>query len=187
MIEGNAEVTKHNWKKGIYEQINNEANDNTFTKRVKKEIRLKKPLDTDVVTTHTAEQAYKLVVAYAGCSKMRDEIDTRIAEETKLGTATYTGSVTPDAKNKPGLIDTPDDVMPKGATSPWPALSDSGVNPADLKDSDGDGIPDIWEAANGLNPHDASDGALIQDKEKGYTNLEVYLNSLVEDITREQI
>lgn len=187
VIEGNAEVTKHNWKKGIYEQINNEANDNTFTKRVKKEIRLKKPLDTDVVTTHTAEQAYKLVVAYAGCSKMRDEIDTRIAEETKLGTATYTGSVTPDAKNKPGLIDTPDDVMPKGATSPWPALSDSGVNPADLKDSDGDGIPDIWEAANGLNPHDASDGALIQDKEKGYTNLEVYLNSLVEDITREQI
>lgn len=187
VIEGNAEVTKHNWEKGIYEQINNEANDNTFTKRVKKEIRLKKPLDTDVVTTHTAEQAYNLVVAYAGCSKMRDEIDTRIAEETKLGTATYTGSVTPDAKNKPGLIDTPNDVMPKGATSPWPALSDGGVNPADLKDSDGDGMPDIWEAANGLNPHDASDGALIQDKEKGYTNLEVYLNSLVEDITRKQI
>ena len=53
-------------------------------------------------------------------------------------------------------------------------------------DTDGDGIPDEWETANGLNPNDASD-ALTKtlDKEKGwYLNIEVYLNSIVEDVVR---
>ncbi|MBI3877451.1 MAG: hypothetical protein HY300_16090, partial [Verrucomicrobia bacterium] len=43
--------------------------------------------------------------------------------------------------------------------------------------SDGDGIPDEWELAHGLNPRDPSDANRIVD---GYTNLERYLNSLVE-------
>lgn len=46
-----------------------------------------------------------------------------------------------------------------------------------LKDTDGDGIPDAWESANGLNPNDASDGMKIASN--GYTNLENYVNSLV--------
>ena len=46
--------------------------------------------------------------------------------------------------------------------------------------------PDEWETANGLNPNDASDANLKTiDTAKGwYTNLEVYLNSLVEDIMK---
>lgn len=44
-------------------------------------------------------------------------------------------------------------------------------------DSDGDGIPDEWERANGLNPNDASDGMKIASN--GYANLENYVNSLV--------
>jgi len=191
VMEGHPSVTKHNWKKGIYEQIDNAACDGTFTPQVKKEIRLKQPLETDVVTTHTAEEAYRLVVAYAGCSKKRDEIDTRIARETLNGTATYTGSVSPDASTKPGLIDTPYDILPKGANrndnTPWPDLSDGGVSPEELKDSDGDGMPDRWETAHGLNPHDATDGNHIADQETGYTYIEIYLNSLVEDITRKGI
>lgn len=42
-------------------------------------------------------------------------------------------------------------------------------------DTDGDGMPDTWESANGLNPNDPSDGPLDSDKD-GYTNLEEYLN-----------
>jgi hypothetical protein len=45
-------------------------------------------------------------------------------------------------------------------------------------------MPDEWETANGLNPNDKNDGNLLN--EEGYTNLEVYLNSLVADITAEQ-
>lgn len=41
-------------------------------------------------------------------------------------------------------------------------------------DSDGDGIPDQWETANGLNPYDPADAALDFD-EDGFTNLEEYL------------
>ncbi|OLN93264.1 putative pectate lyase C 2 [Colletotrichum chlorophyti] len=44
------------------------------------------------------------------------------------------------------------------------------------KDTDGDGIPDEWETANGLNPNDASDGMKIGAG--GYANLEIYVNSL---------
>lgn len=45
------------------------------------------------------------------------------------------------------------------------------------KDTDGDGIPDDYESANGLDPNNASDGMKIGAG--GYTNLEIYVNSLV--------
>ena len=180
VIEGNEEVTRDNWTKGIYEQINNASCDNTFTEQVKKEMRLSRPLDAGIVTTHTARQAYELVLASAGCSKERDIIDARIIEETRNGTATYIGSVTKDAEKVPGLIDLPADVKPEGAAGPWPELSDGGITAQELRDTDGDGMPDIWETAHGLNPDDASDGVAVTLSEEGYTNLEVYLNSLVQ-------
>ena len=179
VIEGNKEVTKDNWTKGIYEQIKNSSCDNTFTKQVKKEMRLAKPLDAGIVTTHTAEQAYDLVLAHAGCSKQRDIIDIRIIEETQNGTATYIGSVTKGAENAPGLIDLPADVKPERSTGAWPELSNGGVTADELRDTDGDGIPDTWETAHGLNPKDASDGVTTTLSKEGYTNLEVYMNSLV--------
>ena len=59
----------------------------------------------------------------------------------------------------------------------------TGERPAGF-DSDEDGIADDWELANGLNPNDASDAALytIDSDRQWYSNLEVYLNSLVEHI-----
>lgn len=181
VVEGNPEVSRDNWTKGIYEQINNSYCDGTFTEAVKKEMRLDTPLETDVITTHAAEQAYQLVLAYAGCSKERDVIDFRIVEETRNGTATYMGSISEDAERLPGLIDLPQDVRPEGSASAWPELSDGGITGDLLKDSDGDGIPDVWEIANGLNPEDASDGTDTTLSREGYTNLEVYMNSLVEE------
>lgn len=186
VIEGNSEVTKDNWTKGIYEQINNAQCDYTFTDQVKKEMRLDAPLETDIVTTHPAEQAYELVLAYAGCSKERDIIDTRIVKETREGTATYTGSVSKDAKRLPGLIDLPNDVKPEGAASAWPELNNGGICADDLKDTDGDGIPDVWENAHQLDPNNANDGNAITLSKEGYTNLEVYLNSLVQETTEKQ-
>ncbi|NDW12462.1 pectate lyase [Bacteroides sp. 214] len=180
IMEGHPDVTADNWTKGMYEQIDVKGNDGTFTEEVKKNMKLAAPIDYGVVTTHTAQDAYNLVLKYAGCSKSRDIIDTRIVEETKTGKATYRGSITKGA----GLIDTPRDVMPKGANSPWPELSDGGVTAESLRDTDGDGIPDVYEVKMNLNPNNRADGNILNSD--GYTNLEVYLNMLVADITKAQ-
>jgi hypothetical protein len=46
-------------------------------------------------------------------------------------------------------------------------------------DTDLDGMPDAWEKAQSLNPDDPKDGPLDPDGD-GYTNLEDYLNGLME-------
>ena len=43
-------------------------------------------------------------------------------------------------------------------------------------DTDNDGMPDVWEIANGLDPNDARDRNFVQPD--GYTNLEYYLNGM---------
>ena len=128
------------------------------------------------VTTHTAPVAFDKVLDYAGASIYRDEVDERYANEARTGTATYKGSVT----NKWGLIDVVADC--EGYTE---ANFPTGQREAGY-DTDGDGIPDEWELANGLNPNLKTDGAKkTLDTERGwYTNLEVYLSSITEDIMK---
>ena len=139
-------------------------------------IKLDSEAPKGVVTTHSADQAYEKVMAYAGSSLYRDEVDARYMEETKTGTATYKGSVT----KSPGMIDLVADVNGYTETTFSTGQREAGF------DSDNDGMPDAWEIANGLNPNDASDAsAYTLDKNKQwYTNLEVYANSLVEDIMK---
>ena len=72
------------------------------------------------------------------------------------------------------------DVMPEGAKSPWCSLSDGGVKPKQLRDRDSDGMPDWWEKENGLDLRNGTDGNACTLSHEGYTNLEVYLNSLVQ-------
>ena len=136
-------------------------------------IKLDEPTYTGEVTTHTAATAFNKVLSYAGASLDRDEVDERYATEAKNGTATYKGSVTKQA----GRIDLVSDV--NGYTE---ANFPTGSRPEGF-DTDNDGIPDAWETANGLNPNNASDGNTYTLDPKGfYTNIEVYANSLVQDI-----
>ena len=138
-------------------------------------IKMDEPAPTGQVTTHSAAEAYEKVLAYVGASLYRDEIDARYIEEAKTGTATYKGSIT----NSPGIIDKVSDV--KGYSE---ANFGTGTRPADF-DTDKDGIPDEWEKANGLDPNDASDALTYSLDKKGYyKNIEVYANSLVENIMK---
>lgn len=138
-------------------------------------IKMDEPAPTGEVTTHSAAEAYEKVLAYVGASLYRDEIDARYMEEAKTGTATYKGSIT----KSPGIIDKVSDV--KGYTE---TNFGTGSRPAGF-DTDKDGIPDEWEKANGLNPNDASDALTYSLDKKGYyTNIEVYANSLVENIMK---
>ena len=134
-------------------------------------------METGIVTTHTAAEAFEKVLASAGCSKWRDEIDERIVRETRTGTATYMGSIDKKAASSPGIIDLPEDVMPEGASSPWVDLSGGNTDLQALLDTDGDGMPDEWEIANGLNPNDPSD-ANKDCTGDGYTNIEKYINGI---------
>jgi hypothetical protein len=139
-------------------------------------IKLDEAAPVGEVTTHSAATAFSKVLDYAGSSLYRDPVDERYADEARTGTATYKGSVT----KKWGLIDVVADC--EGYTE---ADFPTGKREAGY-DTDGDGIPDEWEVANGLNPNLKSDGAKkTLDTERGwYTNLEVYLSSLTEHIMK---
>jgi hypothetical protein len=149
--------------------------------RVEKIVRVDKPLYESYVKTETAREAYPLVLAGAGAIyPQRDVVDKRIVEEVRTGTVHYTGTKGPTSNppgtDDPGIIDTQDDVKDAvdSPNAPWPAYR-SAPAPAD---SDHDGMPDAWEQAHGLNPHDAADGN-ADPGTIGYTNLERYLGSLV--------
>jgi len=119
------------------------------------------------VHTHTAAEAYTNVLANVGCNfPTLDDHDRRILEEVRTGTARFKGSRT----GLPGLPDSQDDV---GGWEDYPEVH----RPAGW-DTDGDGMPDAWETAHGLNPDDPEDRNADLNGD-GYTNLEKYLNSLV--------
>lgn len=141
-------------------------------------IRMDEPAPEGEVTTHNAATAFEKVMEYCGASYIRDDVDARYMEEARTGTATYTGSVT----KKQGLVDLVSDV--NGYTE---ETFPTGQRDANF-DTDQDGMPDEWETLNGLDPNNAEDANLYTlDTEKGwYTNLEVYLNSLVEHIIKAQ-
>lgn len=198
-------ATKDNWTYGVLNQF---ASQWSLTAAEKAALRMETPFDPGVVTTHTAEKAYEKVLDYAGASLCRDDIDTRITTETRNGTATYKGlsvynglnsvtypsgtvigSTTLTAETtinwksssypQPGIIDSQSDLKPAGAGddwSAWPTLV-QGVAPAD---TDRDGIPDGWLDSN-YPGKTASDTTA-----EGYTLVEVYINSLVADITVKQ-
>jgi hypothetical protein len=175
-MNGFSDVTSDNWTKGIYEQISNSSVDNTFTETTKDTIKLDHPIDFIHTTTHTPQVAYEKVLNYAGACLSRDCVDTLMIHDTKYGVATYTGSI---SSSMPGIIDSQNDIKPANASSdwsPWPTLY-STTAPTD---TDQDGMPDLWETTQGLNPNDASDRNTKNSE--GYTMLEVYMNSLVSNI-----
>ena len=144
-------------------------------------VKLDEPIDAGEVTTHKAQTAFEKVLKYCGASFVRDACDERYAEEAENGTTTFKGAIVKRA----GILDVIND--PEGTEDPntasYPTLREE-QRPADF-DSDGDGIPDEWEIANGLNPSNDSDGNAYTIDTKGYyTNIEVYLNSIVEDIMK---
>lgn len=175
-MNGFPNVTSDNWTKGIYEQISNSSNDNLFTSMTMDTMRLSKPIDYIYTTTHTPAKAYDKVLSFSGASLSRDWLDTLMVYDTRFGKATYTGK---GSGNIYGIIDSQEDNKPSNAGSEWSAwpLLQSTEYPVD---TDKDGMPDVWEISKGLNANDAADGNI--NNPEGYTNLEIYMNSIVENI-----
>lgn len=113
--------------------------------------------------TQSAGEAFFSVLDGAGAWP-RDKVDLRAATDARNGTITgYAAGAEP---SKAGLVDSPSQV------GGYP-LYEAAEAPAD---SDGDGMPDWWERARGLDPADTSDGSCTTLSEH-YTNVEVYLHA----------
>jgi hypothetical protein len=107
------------------------------------------------VTTHTAAEAYRLVLTQGGAIKpARDRITSYVAQTVQDGSGFVPG--------------TPAD-WPHGGFDRYPPASAP-------VDKNGNGIPDTWEIARGLDL--SKSVATGRDLDPRHDNIEVYLNSL---------
>ncbi len=116
---------------------------------------------------HSAKDAFKSVLSDVGNTyPVFDDHDVRVVKEALNGTTTYKGS-------KSGKLGLPDSETDVGGYESYPSESRDAS-----WDTDGDGLPDWWESAEGLNP--SSSGGDFTDANTdlegdGYTELEEYL------------
>ena len=161
-VTGSPAITANNWAGGVQGSFNTES-----------VMRAYEPHPCVPITQHSAEEACARVLEYAGAIlPRRDAVDTRIIQDVINGTATYDGAGYEKLQNMPdtamvrGIIDS------QKQAGGWPELFSL---PAP-EDSDHDGMPDYYESASDLDPADPADRNLVNAE--GYTQLEVYLNSL---------
>ncbi len=156
-VDGSPEITADN-RRGVHM-----GNDGTEEDKSMAVVNVE--FGSEAVKTHSAEVAYKLVLQNAGAIlPMRDTLDQRIVSEVE---------------NRTGRVIDVQGGYPHGTAyeltrNAWPMLK---TLPAPA-DTDNDGMPDEWEMMNGLNSSDASD-ATGYKLDRHFTNLEVYINSLV--------
>jgi pectate lyase len=129
---------------------------------------LDKPAKVPAVETVDAREVYDLVLGRAGCWP-RDRVTRRTVEEVKNKTGAW-------GRNAPAV---PTDEWFLDGLTP-------GKAPAD---ADGDGMPDAWEKAHGLDPENPADatkvvpaGASKNDRHRGYTYIEFYVNELADGL-----
>ena len=180
VVEGNPSVSRDNWDGGVQPEVRTLNRADVLAK-----IKAETPFAHAPLTITTAEAAFSYVLAHAGATlPVRDAVDQRVTamvRDGKVGKA----EATPEDSARASAA---------GYAEKWVKELEVGVrvgfitNPAQVggypnytgkpyADTDGDGLPDSWETAHGLNPNDVSDavGDLNGD---GYTNIEDFINGL---------
>ncbi|WP_462221046.1 pectate lyase family protein [Ferruginibacter sp.] len=172
VVEGNARVTKDNWDGGVQVEEQPDAG------KYKDKMKWNQPLPMPEITVISAMQAKDFVLANAGATlPVRDAVDKRIVEQVKTGKIIVSDKIVAPATQfkhrrlpldsyKIGIIT---DISQVGGYPDYKGIP--------YKDADNDGMPDAYEIKNKLNPNDAGDAAKIT--KSGYSNIEVYLNSVV--------
>lgn len=156
-VDGDEAMSKNNWL-GIHMGMNGTEDD-------KKAAVVNQPFDAEAIPVQSATDAFQSVMEKVGCSlPARDTLDQRIIKNVK----DRTGQIIDVQGNYPH------GTAYEKTVSAWPVLKSV---PA-LPDADKDGMPDEWEKKNGLNANDAGDAAKIS-LHKFYSNVEVYINSLI--------
>ena len=172
IIHGNAKVTKNNWDGGV--QLKDGVDSEKFLPQIKSDEAFKMP----PVTIMDTPKAYSFVLDNAGANfPKRDAVDSRVIKTVRMGKAIYVKDapefVSPYVKRrlpadsyKQGIIT---DIRQVGGLPEYKGEP--------YADTDNDGMPDVWEVANGLNPNDPSD-AVKDCNGDGYTNIEKYINGI---------
>jgi hypothetical protein len=172
VVEGFPAITADNWAGGVQPAgIRGEQ-------AVRDTLQVTAPFPMPYIAEiRSAEEAYSYVLEHVGATlPHRDAVDARIIRSVRTGKATavpdarphtspYVRRRLPDDSYKQGIITDPQQVggLPAYQGAPH-------------KDQDGDGIPDAWEEAHGLNPNDPNDATQL--REDGYMNIEWYCNTL---------
>lgn len=173
IMEGYPEVTKDPWNGGI--QVEELPDAGPYKDYMKSD----KPFPMPQVTIMSAEQAYQYDIANAGATlPVRDAVDKRITEQVRTGKITYKEMNT-DTVFQFKVRKLPRDSYKLGIiTAPWQVGGYPDYKGKPYKDTDNDGMPDEWESAHGLNPKNADDASKPEKGGSGYTNIEVYLNTV---------
>jgi pectate lyase len=155
-VDENAEVTKNNWL-GV--AIENGKTSDVDAVKVNAS-----PFQLISINIQSAKDAYESVLQNVGASFRRDTLDERVINDVKKRTGKF--------------IDVqggyPHGTPYEQTVNAWPTLKSL----PEPQDTDKDGMPDEWEKKHGLNANDATDAATNQLHQQ-YTNIEVYINSLV--------
>ncbi|MBS7564897.1 polysaccharide lyase [Mucilaginibacter sp. Bleaf8] len=178
IMEGNTKVTADNWDGGV--QVEGEGGkEMADAGQYKDYMKWNKPFPMPSVRILPAQQAKTFVIANVGATlPLRDEVDTRIIKQVATGKIDYKEGVKlPETQFKHRRL--PIDSYKIGIITD---ISQVGGYPnyagAQYKDSDNDGLPDDYETKHGLNPKNGKDSAQLAKNGGGYSNIEVYLNTL---------
>lgn len=190
IMEGNERVTKDNWDGGIQTS----DKDGKLNPDELALMKSNEPFPMAHMTILPSEKTFDYVLENVGATlPTRDIVDERIINEVRTGEAYYVKKLPKDnpygdhwgmrdrSKNEEGLFKyrrLPKDSYKKGIiTDPRQMGGYPEYKGEPRVDTDGDGMPDDWEIAAGLNPNDPSDanGDCTGD---GYTNIEKYINGI---------
>ncbi|HWA24029.1 MAG TPA: hypothetical protein VG734_00030 [Lacunisphaera sp.] len=180
VTEGYDRVTRDNWDGGVQPGVRSRELQDVLAK-----IRVNQPFPHAPLPTTSAKEAYDYVLANVGATlPRRDAVDERVIESVRTGKIAP-HSIDPSAKKQARFygyaekwVNELDKYVAEGyVTNPsevggWPNYQGT-----PYKDSDSDGLPDLWESAHGLNPQDASDATQDLNGD-GYTNVEDFINGL---------
>ena len=190
IMEGYPEITKDNWAGGIQTA----DKDGDLGEDELALMRSNEPFEMPYMTIIPSEQTFDRVLDNVGAMlPTRDIVDQRIVEEVRTGKAYYVKKL-PKENPYGDTWGMKEASMKEDGSFKYRRLSNDSYKDGIITDiaqmggypeykgtpyidTDGDGMPDEWEIANGLNPNDPSD-ANGDCNGDGYTNIEKFINGI---------